>query len=185
MKIGYIRVSSIDQNTDRQHEILKQYDLEKVFEEKVSGKDRNRPALTEMLKFARDGDVVYIESISRLARNTKDFLNIVEELSDKGVGIVSSKEKIDTSSPSGRFILTVFAALSQMERDTIKQRQFEGIAVAKKKGVKFGRPAIPPPQNFIQNIELWKSGEISATEAMKRLSLKPNTFYRLVKKMQM
>lgn len=184
MRIGYIRVSSLDQHCDRQHMVLKQYDLEKIFEEKLSGKDRNRPALQEMLKFCREDDTIYIESISRLARNTKDFLNIVEELSSKNVGIISSKEKIDTSTPQGKFILTVFAALSQLERDTIKQRQLEGIEVAKKKGTRFGRPPIPLPQNFTQTVKDWHDGNVTATEAMRRMSLKPNTFYRLVKKMQ-
>jgi DNA invertase Pin-like site-specific DNA recombinase len=174
----------VDQNTDRQHEILKQYSLEKIFEEKVSGKDRNRPALEEMLNFCRDGDTIYIESISRLARNTKDFLNIVEELSEKAVGIVSSKESINTSTPSGKFMLTIFAALSQLECDTIKQRQKEGINVAQSKGVRFGRPRISIPQNFNQNIRDWKAGKITATEAMNKMSLKPGTFYRLVKEMQ-
>lgn len=184
MRIGYIRVSSLDQNTDRQHEILKPYTLEKIFEEKISGKDRNRPALQEMMKFCRDGDTIYIESISRLARNTKDFLNIVEELSAKAVGIVSAKESLDTSTPSGKFMLTVFAALSQLERDTIKQRQKEGIDVARSKGIRFGRPKIAPPANFKQNINEWKEGKITATEAMRKLSLKAGTFYRLVKEMQ-
>lgn len=184
MRIGYIRVSSVDQNTDRQHQVLKPYALEKVFEEKISGKDRNRPALQEMIKFCRDGDTIYIESISRLARNTKDFLNIVEELSAKAVGIVSAKESIDTTTPSGKFMLTVFAALSQLERDTIKQRQREGIRVAHSKGVRFGRPRIPIPQNFTQTIKEWRTGKITATEAMRRMSLKPGTFYRLIKEMQ-
>lgn len=184
MRIGYIRVSSLDQNCDRQHMILRQYDLEKIFEEKISGKDRNRPALQEMLNFCREDDTIYIESISRLARNTKDFLNIVEELSSKHVGVISAKEKIDTSTPQGKFMLTVFAALSQLERDTIKQRQLEGIEVAKKKGTRFGRPQIPLPPNFNQNIKDWRDGKVTATEAMKRMSLKPNTFYRLIKKMQ-
>lgn len=184
MKIGYIRVSSCDQNTDRQHVILEQYTPEKIFEEKLSGKDRNRPTLQEMVRFCREGDVIYIESISRLARNTKDLLNIVEELTDKQVGLVSAKEQIDTTTPSGKFILTVFAALSQLERDTIKQRQKEGIDVARSKGVRFGRPKIPLPQNFNQNIQLWREEKITATEAMKKMSLKPSTFYRMVKKIQ-
>ena len=182
MKIGYIRVSSSDQNTDRQYEVLRKFDIEKSFEEKISGKDRNRPALNEMMKFAREGDVIYIESISRLARNTKDFLNIVEELSEKGVDIVSAKESIDTTTPSGKFILTVFAALSQLERDTIKQRQREGIDVALKNGKRFGRPSIQVPQNFNRTIKEWRDGEITATEAMRKTGLKPNTFYRAVKK---
>lgn len=184
MRIGYIRVSSTDQNTDRQYEVLRKFEIEKSFEEKISGKNRNRPALQDMMKFAREGDVIYIESISRLARNTKDFLNIVEELSENGVGIVSAKENIDTSSPTGKFILTVFAALSQLERDTIKQRQREGIDVALAKGTRFGRPSIQVPPNFNRTIKEWRSGDITAAEAMRQVGLKPNTFYRLVKKLE-
>lgn len=184
MRIGYIRVSALDQNTERQHVILEPYKIEKIFEEKISGKDRNRPALQEMLKFARDGDIIYIESISRLARNTKDLLNIVEELTEKNVGLVSAKEQIDTTTPAGKFILTVFAALSQLERDTIKQRQQEGIAVARKKGIRFGRPKIIPPQNFNQNIKDWREGKITAVEAMRRLGLKHGTFYKLVREQE-
>jgi DNA invertase Pin-like site-specific DNA recombinase len=119
VNIAYVRVSSADQNTARQLEALKNYNIDKYYEEKISGKDTNRPMLKAMLEFAREGDTVYIESISRLARNTLDFLKIVEQLTEKGIKLISLKESIDTSTPQGKFMLSVFAALSQLERDTI------------------------------------------------------------------
>ena len=112
---------------------------EKVFSDMLSGKDRNRPGLQAMLDYIREGDVLYVESISRLARSTRDLLQIVEELQVKGVQFVSEKESIDTSTPQGRFILTVFAALSELEREQIRQRQAEGIAIAKQQGKYQGR----------------------------------------------
>jgi len=179
--IAYIRVSAQDQNTDRQHEILKPYNIERTYEEKVSGKSAARTQLQEMMKYVRQGDVVYIESISRLARNTLDFLHITKELTDKGVGLVSVKEAIDTTTPTGQFMLTVFAALSQLERDTIKQRQAEGIAIAKAKGKRLGRPRIEITDEFKRVYSQWKEGKVKAVEAMKVLGMTHNTFYLRVK----
>ena len=96
-KIGYVRCSSADQNPARQEEILKKAGCKKVFSDMLSGKDRNRPGLQAMLDYIREGDVLYIESISRLARSTRDLLQIVEELQNKGVQFVSEKENIDTA----------------------------------------------------------------------------------------
>jgi DNA invertase Pin-like site-specific DNA recombinase len=181
MKVGYVRVSSTDQNEERQVVALVEHGVEKFFIEKVSGKDRNRPQLKEMLSFVREGDVLYIESISRLARNTLDFLSIVKELQEKGVEIVSLKENIDTATPQGRFMLTIFGAMYEMERETIKERQREGIDIALAKGVKFGRPKKEITEKFISIYRKWKAGELTATAAMKQLGMKPNTFYRRVK----
>lgn len=181
MKVAYIRVSSVDQNEQRQVEAMKQLGIKKMYIEKVSGKDRNRPQLNEMMNFVREGDVVYIESISRLARNTLDFLSIVKELQEQGVQLVSLKESIDTSTPQGKFMLTVFGGLYELERENIKQRQEEGIAVAKANGVKFGRPRIEVSEALIEAYNEWKSGNITAVQAMKQIDMKPNTFYRRVK----
>ena len=126
MKVGYYRCSSDEQNPSRQKKILKESGCEKVFSDMLSGKDRNRPGLDQMLSFVREGDTVYVESISRLARSTKDLLNIVDELKDKGVTFVSQKETIDTDTPQGKFMLTVFAAMADLERSQIRQRQAEG-----------------------------------------------------------
>ena len=134
-KIFYVRCSTADQNPARQIKILENYGCTKVFQDMLSGKDMNRPELQKMLDYVREGDTVYVESISRLARSTKDFLQILDKLSEKNVQFFSDKEKIDTSTPQGKFMLTVFAALSELERDYIKQRQAEGIAIAKEKGI--------------------------------------------------
>lgn len=187
-KIGYIRVSTQEQNTGRQFELLKErgIKLDKVYEEHVSGKNTNRPQLQAMLDYVREGDTVYIESISRLARNTRDFLNIVESLQSKKVELVSLKESIDTSTPTGKFMLSVFAALYQLERENILERQKEGIALAleerKKDGSRpYGRPSVKMSDTFPANYKKWKDGKITATEFMKKESLPRTTFYRLVK----
>lgn len=180
-KIGYIRVSAIDQNTDRQEIALKDLNMDKYFIEKASGKNTDRPQLKKMLEYIREGDTVYIESISRLARSTKDLLTIVQQLQDKSVDLVSLKENIDTTTPQGRFVLTIFGALSELERENTLQRQKEGIAAAKGKGKKFGRPQIEKPKEWDKVIGLWQEGKITAAEAMRRLHLNRGTFYRRVK----
>ena len=118
---------------------MKKYDIEKWFTEKVSGKNVNRPKLQEMLSFVREGDTVYIHEFSRLARSTKDLLDIAEELEKKGVYLVSNKECLDTSTPTGKLMMTVIAAIAEFERQQILERQREGIAIAKKKGKYKGR----------------------------------------------
>ena len=133
-KIGYIRVSSNEQNTDRQEFALSNMGIDKLFTEKISGKTMNRPELKKMLEYIREGDILYIESISRLARSTRDLLSIVQQLQDKKVELISLKEHIDTTTAQGRFVLTIFAALSELERESILQRQREGIEAARMKG---------------------------------------------------
>lgn len=181
-KIAYIRVSSIDQNTDRQEIALQDIGINRFFIEKKSGKNVDRPELKKMMEYARDGDILYIESISRLARSTKDLLNIVEQLQSKGVALVSLKENIDTNTPQGKFMLTVFAALAELERDNTLQRQREGIEAAKLKGKHLGRPVTLIPKEFDKIYKQWKSGEISAVQAFNTLKLKKTNFYKLVKK---
>lgn len=184
MKVGYIRVSSKDQNEDRQVVALKAAGVEKIYQDKISGKDTNRPDLQAMLQYVREGDTIVIESISRLARNTLDFLTLVKALTEKGVDIVSLKEMIDTSTPQGKFMLTVFGALYEMERDMIRQRQQEGIVIALEKGVRFGRPKKEVDDKFMSTYHEWRSKRITAREAMKELGMKPNTFYRRVNEME-
>lgn len=183
MNIGYVRVSSADQNLTRQYELLKHYNIEKYFEEKQSAKTTKREQLQNLLSFVREGDTVYIESISRLARNTVDFLKIIEKLNGKKVSLISLKESIDTTSPSGKFMLTVFAALSQLERETIKQRQREGIDAAKAKGCKFGRPRKISEEEFMKYYNKWKNGEIRAVDAIRATGYSPSRFYGIVRQM--
>ena len=134
--IGYIRVSTQHQNTGRQHEDFsaKGITIDKLYEEKISGKNTDRPQLKAVLQYVREGDTVYAESFSRLARSTRDLLEIVEDLTSKGVQFVSLKENVDTSTPQGKFMLTVFAGLAQLESDTILQRQREGIDLCLSEG---------------------------------------------------
>ena len=180
MKIGYIRVSTTDQNIARQEVLMAELGVEKVFIDRISGKNTDRPELKEMMGFVRSGDTVIVESISRFARNTKDLLELVEQLTAKGVEFVSKKEAIDTTTPTGKFMLTVFGAVAELEREYTLQRQAEGIAIAKEQGVYKGRKPIVRPE-FASVVSLWRQGEITAVEAMNRLDMKPSTFYRKVK----
>ncbi|MEK3719235.1 recombinase family protein [Paenibacillus sp. FSL H8-0034] len=181
MKVAYIRVSSADQNEQRQLEMMKEHLIEKFYTEKISGATKERPKLIEMLSFVREGDSVYIESFSRLARNTVDLLSIVKDLSDKGVALVSLKERIDTSTPQGKLMLTIFGALYEFERDLIKERQAEGIAVARMNNKQIGRPRVEISEAFKKAYKQWKDGEITAVKAMELSKLTKPTFYRLVK----
>ena len=141
-KIGYIIVSTEHQETARQQEIMCDYQVDRIFSEKISGANKDRPQLKAMLDYVREGDTLYIESISRLGRSTKDLLNIIDTLTEKCVTLISHKENIDTDTPAGKFMLTVFAALSQLEREQLKQRQREGIEIAKAQGKYTGRKPI-------------------------------------------
>lgn len=139
MKIAYIRVSTIEQNEARQVQAMENKGIDKWFIEKVSGKDTNRPKLQEMLEFAREGDTIYIHDFSRLARSTKDLLEIIEELNNKKVSLISNKENLDTSTPTGKLMLTMIGAINEFERQNLLERQREGIAIAKEEGKFKGR----------------------------------------------
>ena len=184
MRVFYVRCSTMEQNEARQLKMAEEQNAEKVFVDKASGKDTNRTAFKEMMAFVRAGDTVVVESISRIARNTRDLLSIVSELTEKGVEFVSLKENIDTTTPQGRFMLTVFGALAELERENILERQREGIEIAKSEGKYKGRKPIDYDEAQMKALcKKWRAGEITATAAMKALGLKPNTFYRRVKEM--
>ena len=180
MKIGYIRISTTDQNTARQELLMEQLGVDEVYIDRMSGKNTNRPELQKMMEYVRKGDTVIVESISRFARNTRDLLDLVEKLSEKGVEFVSKKEAIDTTTPTGKFMLTVFGAVAKLEREYILQRQQEGIAIAKAEGKYRGRKPIERP-NFDAVVKQWQEGRISAAEAMKMLRMTKTTFYRKVR----
>jgi DNA invertase Pin-like site-specific DNA recombinase len=183
MKVAYIRVSTKDQNTARQDEVFKEMEITKIFSEKISGKNANRPELKLMLDYVREGDVLFVESFSRLGRSTRDLIEIVDQLNKKSVQLVSLKEKIDTTTPAGKLMFHIFASLSEFEREVLKQRQKEGIELAKKAGKYKGRKPIPINFEKFKNVyEEWKSGKIKAVEAMKKINLQKSTFYRIVKK---
>ncbi|WP_333593664.1 recombinase family protein [Anaerospora hongkongensis] len=181
MNIAYVRVSTKEQNTGRQLEALKACNIGRTYEEKISAKDTNRPQLQKLLEFAREGDTVYVESFSRLARNMLDLLTIIDQLSQKNIGFVSLKEKIDTTTPAGRLQLNVFGAIYQFERECSKERQREGIDLALAEGRAYGRPKIEIGDRFIAVYKQWKNDEITAVKAMELTGLKKNTFYNRVK----
>ena len=182
MKVGYVRVSTAEQNTARQEVIMEQLGVEKVFMDKMSGKNTDRPQLQEMLSFVREGDTLVVESISRLARSTKDLLSIMEELDKKKVKFVSQKESIDTSTPNGVFMMTIFAAMAQLERETMLARQREGIEIAKAEGKYRGRkPVEVDEEKFRQLYNDWQTGKSTPKIMMNELGLKPTTFWRKVK----
>lgn len=181
MNIAYVRVSTVEQNEGRQIEGLKKYEINKWFKEKVSGKDTNRPQLKAMLEFAREGDTIYVWDFSRLARSTKDLLGLVELMQEKGIHLKSIKENLDTSTPTGKLMLTMIGAINEFERQNILERQKEGIALAKKEGKYKGRKKIDYPENWEEIYNQWKNREITGTKAMELLNLKRNTFYKLLK----
>ena len=152
MLLGYIRVSHLTQNESRQIEMLNKHGVEKVFIEKASGKDINRTQLKALLNYCRENDIVIVESISRISRNTKDLLNIIDILTKKQVEFVSIKENIDTRTPQGKFMLTVFGALAELERESILERQREGIEIA---AVECMQLMELKPNTFYRRVKEW------------------------------
>ena len=183
IKIGYIRVSTQEQNTIRQEVMMQELGVDEIYIDRVSGKNTDRPALKKLLTYIRQGDTVIVESISRFARNTGDLLDLVERLTEKDVEFVSKKEAIDTTTPSGKFMLTIFGAVAELEREYILQHQREGIEIAKTQGKYKGRrPMEHPDMGAV--ITRWKNGELTAVQAQKRLGMSKATFYRKVKQGQ-
>lgn len=180
MRIGYIRVSTQEQNTIRQEVLMANMGVDEIYIDRMSGKNTERPELKKMMEYVRHGDTVIVEAISRFARNTKDLLDLVERLTAKGVEFISKKEAIDTTTPTGKFMLTVFGAVAELEREYILQRQQEGIAIAKEQGKYKGRKPITHP-DFERVTARWRAGKITAVQAMKLLGMSKATFYRKVK----
>ena len=184
MRVGYVRCSTIEQNESRQMKMMEGQKVEKIFIDKASGKNTERESFKAMMAFIREGDTVIVESISRIARNTRDLLAIVATLTEKGVEFVSLKESIDTTTPHGCFMLTVFGALAELERENILERQREGIEIAKAEGKYKGRKPVEIDEAKFRTVcARWRAGEITATAAMQTMGLKPNTFYRRVKEL--
>jgi len=179
MNIAYVRVSTVEQNEARQIEALTSRNIDKWFNEKVSAKDTNRPQLQAMLEFAREGDSVYIHDFSRIARSTKDLLDIVEQLTTKGVHLVSNKENIDTGTPTGKLMLTMIGAINEFERTNLLERQREGIAIAKREGKYKGRKAVKAP-DFARHFARYKGREINKTQFAEALNVSRPTLDKLI-----
>ena len=183
-RIAYIRVSAVDQNLESQKKLLQKCEISKWFEEKISGKNTDRPQLQAMLEYVREGDTVYVKDLSRLARNTKDLLDIVEYLTNKGVALKSIKESIDTSSNFGKLMITFLAAIYVFERANLLERQKDGIAVAKQKGKYKGRKKVDKPANFSEIYQKWQNREIKSITAIRELNISEYAFYKFVREEQ-
>ena len=180
MNIGYVRVSTVEQNEARQLESLKGYDIDKWYTEKVSGKDLNRPELQKMLDFAREGDTIYIHDFSRISRSVKDLLSLIDLLEAKKVHLVSVKENLDTSTPAGRLMLTMIGAINEFERANLLERQAEGIAIAKAKGKYKGRKAIEINEAFIEGYNKYLARKLSKSALAKELGVSRPTLDKLI-----
>ena len=178
--VAYVRVSTVEQNDERQREALGKYHIDRWFCEKVSGKSADRPQLQAMLGYIRDGDTVYVSEFSRLGRSTADLLSIVKQIEDKGAKLSSIKENFDTSTPAGRLQMTMLAAIAQFEREMILERQREGIAIAKREGKYKGRKKIAVP-GIGEYYKRYMRREASKPQIAKELGLSRNTLNRLFK----
>lgn len=185
--VGYARVSSVDQVTERQLEALNQYGIDRLFEDKASGKDTNRPALTEAIKYVRDGDTLVVHSLDRLARNLVDLLSMVEDLTNRGISVKFIKENLtftkDESDPFSKLTLQMLGAFAQFERSLIKERQREGIAIAKKAGAFKGRKHSLNDEQFKQLLleDSLNHGK-SRTELAAKFGIGRKTLYRYLEK---
>lgn len=182
MNVAYVRVSTVEQNEARQLEALEKHGIEKWYIEKVSGKDTNRPKLKEMLEYVREGDTVYIHDFSRLARSTKDLLSIFEELTAKGVNLVSNKENLDTSTAAGKLMLTMIAAINEFERQNLLERQREGIEIAKREGKFKGGQVKKIDETTFQNLlAKYNNRELNKVEFAAALGISRPTLDKLLK----
>lgn len=182
MKVAYVRVSTVEQNESRQLEALEKYGIDKWFTEKISAKDTNRPQLQAMLDFVREGDTVYIHDFSRLARSTKDLLDITDQLQQKKVNLVSNKENLDSSTATGRLMLTMIGAISEFERANLLERQREGIQIAKREGkFKGGQVKRIEDKEFNKYYEQYKSREINKGQMAAALKISRPTLDKLLK----
>lgn len=177
-KAAYVRVSTAEQNEARQREALAVRGIDKWFIEKASGKNTDRPEFQKMLDWVREGDTIYIHDLSRIARSTKDLLDLLDVLREKGVALVSDKESIDTSTATGKLLVTMVAAINEFERANLLERQREGIAIAKREGKYKGRKAVTVP-DLPRHYERWQHREVSKAALARELGISRPTLDRL------
>ena len=182
MLVGYVRVSSLDQNLDRQLEELTHQGVEKIFQDRISGKNVDRPELKAMLAFVREGDVLIVHSLDRLARNLSDLLLMVQELTERGVSIRFLSEKLDfeagkDASPISKLMLSLVGAFAEFERSMIRRRQAEGIAIAKERGVYTGRQRTVSDETIKKVKSLIDQG-VPLAKAAKMNKISRSTVYR-------
>ena len=181
MKIGYARVSTQDQNLDRQLDNLKAAGCERIFNEKMTGTKSDRPELRTMLLTLRHGDILVIDSFSRLSRSTKDLLDLVEKLTAMGVHLVSLKENLDTTTATGKLMLTMLSALSQFERDLIAERTIDGLKAARARGRCGGRPRLGSEKDRQQALAMYRANVMTNREIAEKFFISQRTLSRWIK----
>lgn len=181
MKIGYARVSTEEQSLNRQIDMLNEVGCEKIFEEKISGVKRERQELIKMLEQLRKGDLIIVSDLTRLSRSVKDLFQLVEQIEAKGANIKSLKESwMDTLTPQGKLMFTIFAGISQFERDLISQRTIEGLVAARARGKKGGRP--PKDEKDIKLAKkMYEEKTYSISEIIKATGISKTALYKYIK----
>ncbi len=179
-KIGYARVSTTEQNLDRQLKSLKDYGCKMIYKDKISGKSLHRPELEEMLIECNEGDTIVVSSLSRLGRSTKDLIDLSILFRERNIELVSLKESIDTNSPSGRMLFGMLAVLYEFERDMNNIRVKEGLAAARARGVKLGRPK-KKVVGVKKALELYKVGELTTKQIIEQTGISKSMFFRRLK----
>ena len=174
---GYARVSTEQQNLDRQIDMLQKYGVDFIYNEKMTGTKRNRPELEKLLERLTEGDTVVVESLSRLGRSTKDLIWLMETFNTKGVNLVSLKESIDTTTSTGKLLFTLMSAIAQFERDVIADRTREGLNSARARGRKGGRPRTDTDK-LRKAIKLYNTQQYSLAEIEDMTGVKRSTLYR-------
>ena len=181
MIIGYARVSTQEQNLDRQIDGLKERGCQKIFQEKITGTKADRPEFQKMLDALREGDTLVTDSFSRLSRSTKDLLALVDHLNAQGVNLVSIKENLDTTTATGKMMLTMLSALSQFERDLIAERTIDGLKAARARGRKGGRPKAGSEKAKEKAYILYDSNKMSNKEIANEVNVSTATLSRWIR----
>ena len=180
MTRGYARVSTSDQNLDRQQDALQKYGIDKFYCEKLSGTKKSRPELDRLLKDLVEGDTVVIESLSRLGRSVKNLSELMEMFNEKGIRLISLKESVDTTSATGRLLFTIISSLAAFERETLIERTNEGLASARARGRLGGRPKTDE-KAIKKAVALYRTGQYSVTDVTELTGVSKSTLYRALK----
>ena len=181
MNIGYARVSTEDQNLDLQNDALKEAKCDHIYEEKISGKIKDRPALDEALNFMRKGDTLVVWKLDRLGRSLRHLIEIINKLMDHGMYFMSLQEKIDTTSTSGKLIFHIFAALAEFEREIISERTKAGLKAARARGRFGGRPKKLNEQQTQMVKKMWRDHTITIEEICRTFDISRTTLYHYLK----
>ena len=184
MIIGYARVSKDNQHLDRQIDMLKEYGADKIIQEKYTGTKKNRPGMEQLLQMIRTNDIVVVESISRLGRNTLDILNLIQRLEIEKVEFISLKENMDTTTPTGKAMLQMMSVIAELERNLLAERVKEGIIASRSRGTAVGRPKLPQEKVNVA-MRMYNSGEYSIKEIVANAGISQGTLYREINKMRL